>query len=124
MRPSLRPPTARTVFEAGEPEPPIELGPIDGVPVVESKRITPRSPRTALEPERVPNPPRRSRRARNPFVVAGNLFLTVIFLLTVASGVGFVIGKQRFDLPGPLPRDKVDQADRKDRKSTRLNSSH
>ena len=95
------------MLDAGEPEPPIEIGPMDGAPVVESKRITPRSPRAALEPERVPSPPRRSRRARNPFVVAGNLFLTVIFLLTVAAGVGFVIGKQRFDLSGPLKAEKV-----------------
>jgi len=52
-------------------------------------------------------PPRRSRRTRNPFVVAGNALLTVIFLLAAVGGVGFVIGKQRFDLPGPLTEDKV-----------------
>src|SRR5262249_412249 len=50
---------------------------------------------------------RRSRRARHPYVIAGNLFLTVVFLLTIAAGVGFVIGKQRFDQPGPLAADKV-----------------
>ncbi len=52
-------------------------------------------------------PTRRSRRARHPFVIAGNALLTLIFLLTVAAGVGFVIGKQRFDLAGPLAEDKV-----------------
>ena len=52
-------------------------------------------------------PTRRSRRARNPIVIAGNALLTVIFLVTLVGGVGFVIGKQRFDLPGPLTEDKV-----------------
>ena len=52
-------------------------------------------------------PTRRSKRARNPFVVAGNAFLSVIFLLTVAGGIAFVVGKQRFEVPGPLTEDKV-----------------
>ena len=52
-------------------------------------------------------PPRRSRRVRNPFVIAGNALLTVIFLMTLVGGVAFVIGKQRFDLPGPLAADRV-----------------
>lgn len=73
---------------------------------MDSKR-TPRSPRAALEPERVPAPPRRSKRARNPLVIAGNLLLTLVFLVTVAAGVGFVVGKQRFDLPGPLKAEKI-----------------
>ena len=33
--------------------------------------------------------------------------LTVVFLVTVVGGIAFVIGKQRFDLPGPLTEDKV-----------------
>ena len=74
---------------------------------LDSKRLSPRSPRAALQPDKVPQPPRRSRRARNPFVIAGNLFLTVVFLITVAAGVGFVVGKQRFDLPGPLKDERV-----------------
>ena len=77
--------------------------------MTDSKRIAPRSARAALEPDRVPPVParQRSKRARHPFVIAGNLFLTVVFLLTIAAGVGFVIGKQRFDVPGPLTEDKV-----------------
>jgi len=93
---------------AGEPDPPLQVDPLDGTPVMDPKRVAPRSPRAALEPERLPMPARRrSKRVRHPFVIAGNLLLTVVFLLTVAAGVGFVIGKQRFDLPGPLARDKV-----------------
>jgi len=86
----------------------MQAGALENGSVTDSKRIAPRSARAALEPDRVPIPTRRrSRRARHPFVIAGNLFLTVVFLLTIAAGVGFVIGKQRFDLPGPLTEDKV-----------------
>ncbi len=80
---------------------------MDDASLMDLKRNNLRSPRAALEPDRVPMPTRRSKRVRNPFVIAGNLMLTVVFLLTIAAGVGFVIGKQRFDLPGPLVRDKV-----------------
>ncbi len=52
-------------------------------------------------------PTRRSKRSRHPIIIAGNALLTIIFLVTVAVGVGFVIGKQRFELPGPLTEDKV-----------------
>ncbi len=52
-------------------------------------------------------PTRRSRRARHPFVIVGNLLLTLLFLLTVGAGLGFVIGKQRFDQPGPLAEDRI-----------------
>ncbi len=98
-------PSARAVPGAGDPYPPLQITPMDDVPV--DKRLSPRSPRAALEPEDVPTPQRRSRRARNPFVIAGNLFVTVLFLLTVATGVAFVIGKQRFEQPGPLAADKI-----------------
>ncbi len=68
-----------------------------------------RSPRAALQPEDMPLPPRpsRSKRVRNPVVIAGNALLTVVFLITVIGGITFVLGKQRFDLPGPLTEDKV-----------------
>jgi UPF0755 protein len=68
-----------------------------------------RSPRAALQPEDVPMPPRprRSKRVRNPIVIAGNALLTVVFLITVVGGITFVLGKQRFEMPGPLTEDKV-----------------
>ncbi len=75
--------------------------------LMEPKRITPRSPRAALEPESVPMPTRRSERARHPMVVAGNAFFTLLVLLVVAGGVAFFVGKQRFETPGPLAEDKV-----------------
>ncbi len=54
-----------------------------------------------------PSPRRRSKRVRNPIVIAGNALLTLVFLVTVVGGVSFVIGKQRFDMPGPLAQEKV-----------------
>ena len=87
---------------AGEPYPPL-----DSAALLDPRPIAPRSPRATLQPEDMPKPPPRSRRTRNPFVVAGNALLTVIFLVMVAGGVAFVIGKQRFDLAGPLGEDKV-----------------
>jgi len=40
-------------------------------------------------------------------VIVGNLLLTLLFLITIGAGVGFVIGKQRFEEPGPLASDKI-----------------
>jgi len=48
--------------------------------------ISPRSPRAALEPEQVPPPPRRSERARNPFVVIGNAIITILIILMIGAG--------------------------------------
>jgi UPF0755 protein len=95
------------VHGAGDPYPPLQVGSLEGASLLEPKRIAPRSARAALEPQRMPAPKRRSRRARHPFVIAGNLFLTFLFLLTIGAGVSFVIGKQRFDLPGPLTTEKI-----------------
>lgn len=67
----------------------------------------PRSPRAALEPERVPVPARHSRRARHPVIVIGNAIFTLLVVTAIAVGAGLFIGKQRFEAPGPLPEDKV-----------------
>jgi UPF0755 protein len=74
---------------------------------MEPNRITPRSPRTALEPERVPPPARRSKKARHPLVVIGNAIFTFLVLIAVVGGGVAVLGKQRFEAPGPLADDKV-----------------
>jgi UPF0755 protein len=73
----------------------------------EPKRFTPRSPRSALEPETVDAPARRSRTARHPFVVIGNAIFSLFVLVMIVAGAGLFLGKQRFDEPGPLPQDKV-----------------
>jgi UPF0755 protein len=71
------------------------------------RRITPRSPRAALEPEHVPVPTRRSKRVRNPLVVIGNAVFTLLILLAVGGGGAVVFGKLRFEVPGPLKEDKI-----------------
>ena len=67
----------------------------------------PRSPRAALEPERVPFPSRHLRRVRHPIVVVGNAIFTLLVVVSIAIGAGLFIGKQRFEAPGPLAEDKV-----------------
>ena len=99
---------ARVAVGVGEPEPPISGRP-DGLAssLVEPKRITPRSPRAALEPDHVPVPNRPSRRARNPLVIVGNAVFTVLVLVLILAGGAAVIGKSRFEAPGPLQQDKI-----------------
>jgi UPF0755 protein len=69
--------------------------------------ISPRSPRAALEPEQVPPPPRRSDRARNPFVVVGNAIITIVLVLMIGTGAAYIYGRQKIEAPGPLQEDKI-----------------
>jgi len=69
-------------------------------------RTTPRSPRAALEPERLAIP-RRSRRARHPVVIVGNAIFTIVLLLAVVLGALAYWGNLRFEEPGPLTEDKI-----------------
>ncbi|WP_426434199.1 endolytic transglycosylase MltG [Bradyrhizobium genosp. P] len=69
--------------------------------------ISPRSPRAALEPEQVPPPPKRSDRARNPFVIVGNAIFTLLIILMIGAGAAYYYGKQTLEAPGPLQEDKV-----------------
>src|ERR1700738_1434981 len=69
--------------------------------------ISPRSPRAALEPEQVPPPPKRSERARNPFVVVGNAVITIILVLMIGVGGAYIYGKRKIEAPGPLQEDKI-----------------
>jgi UPF0755 protein len=73
----------------------------------ERSPISPRSPRAALEPEQLPPPPKRSDRARNPFVVVGNAIITILLLAMIGGGGLYVYGKQKIEAPGPLEQDKV-----------------
>jgi UPF0755 protein len=73
---------------------------------MDDNRTTPRSPRAALEPERLATP-RRSRRARHPLVIIGNAIFTIVLLLAVVLGALAYWGNQRFEEPGPLVQDKV-----------------
>ena len=69
--------------------------------------ISPRSPRAALEPEQIPPPPKRSERARNPFVVVGNAIITLLLVGMIGAGGIYVYGKQKIEAPGPLQQDKI-----------------
>ena len=92
----------------GEPEPPISGRPDGlGASLAEPKRITPRSPRAALEPDHVPLPIPPSRRARNPLVIVGNAVFTMLVLVLLVGGGALVFGKSRFEAPGPLQEDKI-----------------
>jgi UPF0755 protein len=75
--------------------------------VPESRRITPRSPRVALEPDKVEMPTRRSSRARHPLVIVGNAIISIFLIVAVAAGYMLYVGKQRFAAPGPLQEDRV-----------------
>jgi UPF0755 protein len=65
-------------------------------------RISPKSAREALQPERVPPPPPRSEAVRHPLVVFLNFLLTVavIGLVTAIAVTGYAFYK--FDQGGPL----------------------
>lgn len=70
-------------------------------------RAMPRSPRAAIEPDRVDVPARRSRSARHPLVVIGNAVISAFVLVALAAGIALFFGKQRFEAAGPLPADRV-----------------
>jgi len=68
----------------------------------QSGPIVPVSPSQALKPEKAPQPPKRSRRARNQVVVFLNFILSlIIFVAIVGIGV-FWYGKTEFEGRGPL----------------------
>ena len=84
-----------------------DAGPSGATVVGKSKRVAPRSPRAALEPEYMPEPKRPSRRARHPLIIAGNAIFSIILIIAVAGGVAWSYGKHKFETPGPLDREKV-----------------
>src|SRR2546423_15363737 len=69
--------------------------------------ISPRSPRAALEPEQLPPPPKRSKRARNPFVVVGNAIFTLVLVLMIGAGGAYIYSKQKIEAPGPLQGERI-----------------
>jgi UPF0755 protein len=60
-----------------------------------------------LEPEQVPPPPKRSERARNPFVVIGNAIITILLIAMMGTGAAYYYGKKTLEAPGPLQEDKT-----------------
>ncbi|MGA8414068.1 MAG: endolytic transglycosylase MltG [Xanthobacteraceae bacterium] len=70
-------------------------------------RGAPRSPRAALQPERVVMPTRHSRRAHHPVVTAGSAVFTLLIIIALAIGGGWLVIKNRLAAPGPLQDDKT-----------------
>jgi UPF0755 protein len=70
-------------------------------------RAMPRSPRAAIEPDRVDVPARRSASARHPLVVIGNAVISAFVLVALAAGIALFFGKQRFEATGPLQADRT-----------------
>jgi len=100
--------------KAGDPYPPISERQSGGIGTASmdqnrtaSPRITPRSPRTAIEPDAIELPSRRSTGARHPLVMIGNAIISIFVLLAVVAGVVLFIGKERFEQPGPLRQDRI-----------------
>jgi UPF0755 protein len=110
--PSFSRETKRAVPAAGEPYSPLSDRPVNGIGAAAAssknpKQITPRSPRTALEPDTVEMPTRRSKSVRHPFVVIGNAIISIFVLAAIVAGIALVVGKQRFEAPGPSPEDRI-----------------
>jgi UPF0755 protein len=84
-----------------------DAGPSNATVLSESKRVAPRSPRAALEPEYMPEPKRPSRRARHPLIIAGNAIFSIILIVAIAGGLAWSYGKHKFETPGPLDREKI-----------------
>jgi UPF0755 protein len=70
-------------------------------------RPTPRSPREAIHPEPAPQPPTRSRHARNPLVIVMNFVLTMAVFAVLGAGGLVYWGSVQYMEPGPLPEDRA-----------------
>jgi len=73
----------------------------------ELRRINPKSPRQAIQPEQAPGPPPRSKQVRHPVVVFLNFLITLVLLAVVAFGGILYWGKQEFEATGPLTKDQT-----------------
>jgi UPF0755 protein len=91
-------------------DPAVPAAPVESAPPIGrsgANRLAPRSARARIEPQRVPQPPRPSRRARHPIVIAGNAVFTTIVVAAIGVGIALAVGKQRFEAPGPLADERV-----------------
>ena len=65
--------------------------------------IIPKSPSEALRPERVPAPPRRSRKAHSQLVIFLNFLMTMAVAVCIVAVAGFYYVMSTYQRPGPLP---------------------
>jgi UPF0755 protein len=64
--------------------------------------IIPKSPNEALKPERVPDPPRRSKKARSQVVIFLNFLMTMVVIVALAGAAIFYYALSSYQKPGPL----------------------
>ncbi|MCY1664030.1 endolytic transglycosylase MltG [Rhizobium sp. SL86] len=64
--------------------------------------LIPKSPNEALKPERVPEPPRRSKKARSQIVIFLNFVMTMVVFACVIAVAGFYYVIREYQNPGPL----------------------
>ncbi|NKM68888.1 endolytic transglycosylase MltG [Rhizobium laguerreae] len=64
--------------------------------------IIPKSPSEALRPERVPEPPKRSKKARGQVVLFLNFIMTMAVVICVVAVIGFYYATSTYRNPGPL----------------------
>ncbi|APO67044.1 YceG-like family protein [Rhizobium gallicum] len=64
--------------------------------------IIPKSPNEALRPERVPEPPKRSKKARSQVVIFLNFLMTMVVLACAAGIFAFYYAISSYQDPGPL----------------------
>jgi UPF0755 protein len=69
-------------------------------------RVTPRSPKEALQPDTPPPPPIPASR-RHPALSAMSGFLSFLLVMAMASVAGLIWSQHRLHAPGPLTSDKV-----------------
>src|ERR1700739_271931 len=70
------------------------------------QRMTPRTPKEALQPDTPPPPPIPASR-RHPALSAMSGFLSFLLVMAMASVAGLIWSQHRLHAPGPLTSDKV-----------------
>lgn len=68
--------------------------------------IIPKSASEALRPEKVPQPPKRSRKARSQVVIFLNFMMTVVVLVALAAAGAVYYAMHEYEKPGPLEANK------------------
>ncbi|MGL3606646.1 endolytic transglycosylase MltG [Rhizobium sp. G187] len=63
--------------------------------------LIPKSPADVLRPERVPQPPRRSRKARSQLVIFLNFLMTIVVFVFVVAVAVFYYAMDAYQRPGP-----------------------
>ncbi len=74
----------------------------NGTPNGQKGPIIPKSASEALRPERVPDPPKRSRKARSQMVIFLNFLMTLVVFVVVAAVAGTYYAFSVYQSPGPL----------------------